>query len=224
MTTMRGQPILRRTIVGLAATLSAAVTGVLIGSAIGVVEGHRMAPWMIARATGISAYLLLVLLVVLGLLLSHPSRTRIARPNPATRIRLHIVLAALTLALTIAHIVVLATDRFAGVGWRGASLPMQSAYRPVAVTLGVLGAWAGLVVGSTALLAGHLPQRLWWRVHKVAIVALLLVWLHGVLAGGDTPMLRWLYLSTGGLIAVVALSRYAARTPAEQIAHQEADR
>jgi len=224
MTTMRGQPILRRTIVGLAATLSAAVTGVLIGSAIGVVEGHRMAPWMIARATGISAYLLLVLLVVLGLLLSHPSRTRIARPNPATRIRLHIVLAALTLALTIAHIVVLATDRFAGVGWRGASLPMQSAYRPVAVTLGVLGAWAGLVVGSTALLAGHLPQRLWWRVHKVAIVALLLVWLHGVLAGGDTPMLRWLYLSTGGLIAVVALSRYAARTPAEQIAHQEPDR
>ena len=79
MTTMRGQPILRRTIVGLAATLSAAVTGVLIGSAIGVVEGHRMAPWMIARATGISAYLLLVLLVILGLLLSHPSRTRIAR-------------------------------------------------------------------------------------------------------------------------------------------------
>jgi len=224
MTTMRGQPILRRTIVGLAATLSAAVTGVLIGSAIGVVEGHRMAPWMIARATGISAYLLLVLLVVLGLLLSHPSRTRVARPSPATRIRLHIVLAALTLALTIAHIVVLATDRFAGVGWRGASLPMQSAYRPAAVTLGVLGAWAGLVVGSTALLAGHLPQRLWWRVHKVAIVALLLVWLHGVLAGGDTPMLRWLYLSTGGLIAVVALSRYAARTPAEQIAHQEADR
>ena len=224
MTTMRGQPILRRTIVGLVATLSAAVTGVLMGSAIGVVEGHRMAPWMIARATGISAYLLLVLLVVLGLLLSHPSRTRIARPNPATRIRLHIVLAALTLALTIAHIVVLATDRFAGVGWRGASLPMQSAYRPVAVTLGVLGAWAGLVVGSTALLAGHLPQRLWWRVHKVAIVALLLVWLHGVLAGGDTAMLRWLYLSTGGLIAVVALSRYAARTPAEQIAHQEADR
>jgi len=224
MTTMRGQPILRRTIVGLAATLSAAVTGVLIGSAIGVVEGHRMAPWMIARATGISAYLLLVLLVVLGLLLSHPSRTRVARPSPATRIRLHIVLAALTLALTIAHIVVLATDRFAGVGWRGASLPMQSAYRPVAVTLGVLGAWAGLVVGSTALLAGHLPQRLWWRVHKVAIVALLLVWLHGVLAGGDTAMLRWLYLSTGGLIAVVALSRYAARTPAEQIADRGADR
>ena len=224
MTTMRGQPILRRTIVGLAATLSAAVTGVLIGSAVGVVEGHRMAPWMIARATGISAYLLLVLLVVLGLLLSHPLRTRIARPSPATRIRLHIVLAALTLALTIAHIVVLATDRFAGVGWRGASLPMQSAYRPVAVTLGVLGAWAGLVVGSTALLAGHLPQRLWWRVHKVAIVALLLVWLHGVLAGGDTAMLRWLYLSTGALIAVVALSRYAARTPAEQIAHREADR
>jgi hypothetical protein len=48
--------------------------------------------------------------------------------------------------------------------------------------------------------------------------------LHGALAGGDTAMLRWLYLSTGGLVAAVALSRYAARTPAEQIAHRQADR
>lgn len=224
MTAFRGQSALRGTIVGLAATLSATVTGVLIGTSIGVVEGNRMAPWILARATGISAYVLLVLLVLLGLLLSHPWRTRVARPGPATRIRLHIVLAALTLAFTIAHIVILATDRFAGVGWRGVSLPLQSSYRPAAVTLGVLGAWAGLVVGCTAVLAGHLPRRLWWRLHKVAIVALLLVWLHGVLAGGDTVTLRWLYLSTGGLIAVVALSRYAARTPAEQIARLERQR
>jgi predicted ferric reductase len=224
MTTVRSQAVLRGTIVGLATTLSAAVTGVLIGTAVGVVEGNRMAPWIVARATGISAYLLLVLLVLLGLLLSHPWRTRVARPSPSARIRLHIVVAALTLAMTIAHIVVLATDRFAGVGWQGASLPMQSSYRPTAVTLGVLGAWAGFAVGSTAVLAGHLPRRLWWRVHKVAIVALLLIWLHGVLAGGDTAVLRWLYLSTGGLIAIVALSRYAARTPPEQIAHLEGDR
>jgi predicted ferric reductase len=224
MTAVRSQSVLRGTIVGLATALSAAVTGVLIGTAIGVVEGNRMAPWIVARATGISAYLLLVLLVLLGLLLSHPWRTRVARPSPSTRIRLHIVLAALTFALTIAHIVVLATDRFAGVGWWAAVRPMQSSYRPAAVTLGVLGAWAGLVVGSTAVLAGHLPRRLWWRVHKVAIVALLLIWLHGVLAGGDTAVLRWLYLSTGGLIAAIALSRYAARTPAEQIAHLEGDR
>jgi hypothetical protein len=37
-------------------------------------------------------------------------------------------------------------------------------------------------------------------------------------------MLRWLYLSTGDLVAVLALSRHAARTPAEQIAHRQADR
>jgi hypothetical protein len=198
--------------VALAGTLSVGSAGVLVGIAGGSVSHNRMAPWIIGRAAGISAYLLLVALVLVGLLLSHPWRTRLRRPS----IRFHIVLSVLTLALTVLHVIVLATDRFAGVGWLGAALPMRASYRPVPVTLGLIGAWAGLLAGITATLAGHLPARAWWPIHKVAVASLLLVWLHGVLAGGDTHALRWIYLGTGLLVAAVAALRYTARTPADR--------
>lgn len=197
---------------------SCGVSGAVIGSAFHAVTGNRMAPWIIGRAAGISAYLLLFGLVMLGLALSHPWRSRIARPSPVTRIRLHIALALFTLAFTALHVVVLATDRYAGVGWWGAALPMRASYRPAAVTLGLIGLWSGLLAGITAALAGRLPARAWWPIHKVAAAALILVWLHGVLAGGDTDALRWMYVGTGAATVALALSRYGARTPADLVA------
>ena len=207
----------RATGVALAAMASVGATGALVGAAAGSIRGNRMAPWIIGRAAGVSAYLLLVALVLLGLLLSHPWRSRLRRPSHPARVRLHVVLAVLVLVLTTLHVIVLATDRFAGVGWWGALLPMRASYRPVPVTLGLIGAWIGLLAGITAALAGHLPARAWWPIHKVAVASLVLIWLHGVLAGGDTHALRWIYLSTGLVVGAVAVSRYAARTPADRI-------
>lgn len=193
--------------------LSAALSGWLVGTTAVAVSGNRNAPWIIGRAAGLSAYLLMVLLVATGLVLSHPRRARLRRPGPAARIRLHVGLAVFTLALTLLHVVVLATDSYAGVGWRGALVPMGSTYRPVPVTLGVIALYAGLLAGLTAELAGHrLGARVWWPVHKLAAVALLLAWGHGVLAGIDTPALLWLYLSTGAAVLVLAVWRYTART------------
>lgn len=201
-----------------AVTISGAVTGALVGTAYQSVAGNRMAPWIIGRAAGVSAYLLLVALVLLGLLLSHPSRSRLRRPGPAARIRLHVALAVCTMALVVLHIVVLATDRFAGVGWWGALVPMRASYRPIGVTLGLVGLWSGLLSGVTAALAGRLSARVWWPIHKIAAIALVLLWLHGVWAGGDSDALRWLYALTGAAVVVVAVSRYAARTSADKIA------
>ncbi|HET8979501.1 MAG TPA: hypothetical protein VFN87_15160, partial [Solirubrobacteraceae bacterium] len=170
-----------------AVVASTGLTSALIGRAVIQVSGNRMAPWIIARAAGVCSYVLLVVLVLTGMVLSHPWRSRVRRPSTAFRIRLHIALAAFTLAFTALHVVVLATDRYAGVGWVGALLPMHASYRPVATTFGLVGAWSGLLAGITAGLAGRLRPWLWWGIHKVAAVSLVLVWLHGVLAGGDTP-------------------------------------
>jgi len=201
----------------LAIMLSAGVSSALVGWSAHAVSGNRMAPWIIGRAAGISAYLLLVVLVLFGLLLSHPWRARMRWPNAVTRIRVHIVVSVFTLAFTVLHVVVLATDRYAGVGWPGALMPMQSGYRPVATTLGLIGLWSGLLAGITAAFAGRLPLRLWWPIHKAAVLSLVLIWLHGVFGGGDSHALLGMYLVTAGLIAAVALSRYTARTPADQV-------
>jgi hypothetical protein len=196
----------------LAVLASGAVTGALVGFVVARVTGDRMAPWILGRASGVCAYLLLVALVLLGISLSHPRRADRGR-SAMTRMRAHIVLSLLTLALTALHVVVLATDRYAGVGWWGAALPMGAQYRPLPVTLGVVGAWVGLLAGLSAAAAGRLPRRAWWPLHKVAAVSLVLIWLHGVYAGSDTPVLLGMYVATGLLVAGAAVERYATRRP-----------
>lgn len=194
-------------------TAASGVTAWLVGRTFQSVAGDRMAPWLIGRASGVSCYLLLVALVAVGLGLSHPWRTKLRRPSSATRIRIHISLAVFTLALLVLHVVVLATDSYAKVGWAGALLPMKSEYRPVPVTLGVIGAYAGLLAGLTAVLAGRWARRIWWPVHKVSIVTLVLVWGHAVFTGVDTKALLGMYIGSAALIIALAIWRYRAHAP-----------
>jgi len=141
----------------------------------------------------------------------------VRRPGPAFRIRVHVSLAVFTLAFTVLHIVALASDRYAGVGWRGALVPGLASYRPLPVTLGVIGLYAGLLAGVTAAAAGRFAGRVWWPIHKVAILSLVLVWVHGVLAGSDTPALLVMYVTSGAAVIVLAVSRYTARTRSDQV-------
>lgn len=196
---------------------SAAMTSWLVGTGVRAVAGDRMGPWILGRAAGITSYLLVVALVLMGLLLSHPARARIRRPSSAVRIRTHVSLSVFALVFTVLHVVVLATDKYAGVGWWGAFVPMGASYRPLPVTLGVIGLYAGLAAGITAALAGRVSRRVWWPIHKVAIVALALVWVHGILAGIDTPLLVSLYVVTGGLVVGVAVSRYVTSAPRGEV-------
>ena len=165
---------------------------------------------LLARSAGITSYLLLVLLVLSGLMLSHPWSSRWRRPSPAVRIRAHVSLAAVTLAFTTVHVVMWATDDDGGVGWWGALVPWGSSFRPFYVTLGVLGLYTGLLAGVTASLAGRLAMRVWWPIHKVSVVALMLVWVH-TLGGLDAPALVIVYVVTGLLLVAVAATRHAAR-------------
>jgi len=196
-----------------ALTLSASATGVIIGSVARSLAHNRMAPWILARAAGITSYFLLLALVLLGMSLSAASRDR-RRRTTIGRIRVHVTLAALTLAFTVGHVVALATDTYAGVGWRGVVVPMGASYRPVATTLGVIWLWSGLIAGVTAALAGRLPRRLWWPIHKVAVVSLVLVWFHGLLGGSDSSTLRWMYVSSGLVVLLMAGVRYRPRRQA----------
>jgi hypothetical protein len=198
-------------------TVSAVLTSWLVGIGVQSIAGDKMAPWILGRAAGITSYLLLVGLVLFGLVLSHPARARWRRPSSATRIRVHVSLSVFTLVFTVLHIVVLATDKYAGVGWWGAFVPLGSSYRPVPVTLGVIGLYAGLAAGLTAAFSGRIARRVWWPVHKVAVVSLVLVWLHGVLAGIDTPALLSMYVITGLAVLVLGVSRYTTPTARDRV-------
>ncbi len=194
----------------LAIATSSALSAGFAGTAIARLAPSDMAPWLLGRASGLCAYLLIWGLVAYGLWLAHPWSARPGGRRRVAHLRIHVSLAAFTLAFTVLHVVALATDPFAHVGWRGALLPGFSAYRPFAVSLGILGLYAGMSAGVTAAAAGRFARRLWWPVHKVAATAFVLVWTHGVLAGTDAPLLLVGYLVTGGAVFALAVSRYLA--------------
>ena len=179
--------------------------------------GHTTAHWVLGRAAGLTSYVLLLALVTTGILLAHPWARHLTLPSARTRLALHAGLATYTLVFTVLHVVVLATDPWAKVGWVGALLPMASRYRPVPVSLGVIAVWAGLLTGLTARFAGRFVGRLWWPLHKLAAALLALVWAHSVLAGSDVVALRAFYLGTGCAVVALAVTRYAARTAADEV-------
>ena len=85
------------------------------------------------------------------------------------------------------------------------------------VTLGVIGLYAGLAAGLTAAFSGRFARRVWWPVHKVAVVSFVLVWLHGVLAGIDTSALLGMYVITGLAVLILGVSRYTTPTARERV-------
>lgn len=165
--------------------------------------------WVMSRSTGIAAYVTLWLSSVFGLFVSHPDAHKWTLVNLATRLRLHIGLAITALFFTVMHLVVLAVDSYAKVGWLGALLPMQSEYRPVPVTFGVVAFWGMVIVAVSAGLSNtRLFQRSWLWMHRISISFFALAWFHGLLSGTDAPDLLVLYLSTGVFIVIFAVWRY----------------
>jgi hypothetical protein len=191
---------------------------VAVAVAAGVVAARLVAPtihgryflWVSGRALGLAAYLTLTALVLLGTWLRHPWRLRHPLLHGESRLRVHALLAVATLVLVAGHVVSLAADRYAGVGWVGAFVPGQSHYRTTAVAIGVVALFVLVVVGASAGLAGRRGTRHWLAVHRWAALIFVAVWSHGVFAGTDTPRLRVLYAATGFAWVVVVATRVAA--------------
>jgi predicted ferric reductase len=167
----------------------------------------QMRLWLAGRATGITAYLLLTGQVVFGLILSHPVNQSTWKLSKRL-FQWHENLLVFVLAFLAAHIVSLILDPYAGVGLGGAFIPGLSSYRTSPVALGTLGLYALLVTGLTARYTKLLPPGFWLKLHRFAIVALVLAWMHGMLAGSDATALQPMYVATGTLVLLATAYRY----------------
>lgn len=167
----------------------------------------EMRIWLVARAAGITAYLLLTAIVAFGLVLSHPvnqSTWKLSR-------RLfpwHENLLMFVLAFIVAHVVSLVLDPYAGVGPLAIILPGLSSYRSTEVALGALAFDALIITAVTARYTKLLPRGMWLKIHRLSIVIWGLSWAHGILAGTDTDALVPLYVVTGLAIVAAAAYRY----------------
>ena len=163
--------------------------------------------WLAARATGITAYLVLTFVVALGLILSHPVNQSTWKLSKRL-FPWHENLFVFVTAFVVVHVVALVLDPYAGVGIGGAFLPGLSSYRTVPVALGNVALYALLISALTARYTKLLPAGVWLKLHRGSLLIWAVGWAHGILAGTDTGPIAPLYVGTGLLMVVAAAYRY----------------
>ena len=127
--------------------------------------------WLAARATGITAYLVLTLVVALGMILSHPVNQSTWKLSKRL-FPWHENLFVFVVAFVLVHVVALVLDPYAGVGIGGAIVPGLSSYRTVPVALGNLALYALLIAALTARYTKLLPPGVWLKLHRGSLVGL----------------------------------------------------
>ncbi|OLZ10371.1 hypothetical protein [Sulfobacillus thermosulfidooxidans] len=161
--------------------------------------------WLLARATGIGAYSLLTIVVIMGIGMSHPVWKRHLNRRFFVW---HRGLALSVLALIALHGLSLALDRYAHVGWTGLLVPGFSHYRPYGVAFGVIAAEGLVLVSLSAYLAQNFGRLKWMTVHRGALLMWVLVLIHGLWSGSDTRALALFYEASAGLVGMAVILRY----------------
>jgi len=163
--------------------------------------------WIVLRAAGVGAYLMLFASVAWGLVATTSVMGK--KVAKATAISVHQFIATVALVLLGLHLGGLLIDRFVKFSVSDLLIPMHSSYRPVAVAFGVVAMYATVTVLTSSWTRKHLSTKAWRTIHLLAVPAFALSMLHGVFAGTDTvhPWMWWIYVSTGGLLVFLLIVR-----------------
>ena len=165
--------------------------------------------WYVTRASAMIAWVVLVISVIWGILLS----TRIFRKfdNPAWLLDLHRWLSGIAVSMTALHMFSLYMDSYAPFSIQDLFIPFHSTYTKfpqlggLPVALGVICAYLLIAVQSTSLIMRLLPRKFWKGIHYTSYVVVLLVSFHAGWTGTDTR--AWLYRIVA--IALIMLTTVA---------------
>uniref|UniRef100_A0A7C5RT27 Ferric oxidoreductase domain-containing protein n=1 Tax=Thermomicrobium roseum TaxID=500 RepID=A0A7C5RT27_THERO len=148
--------------------------------------------WYLARSSGVVAYILLWMSLVLGVLLSTKTASRWL--GQQVSLELHRFSSALMVVFATFHVVVLLGDQWIRYTIWQVVIPFASEqYRPFWVGLGQIGFYAALAVYGSFWLRKFLTTRGWRLLHYAGFVVFVLLTLHGLYAGTDAETLRPLY-------------------------------
>jgi predicted ferric reductase len=190
------------------ATIAWAVGGVAAGATLALLVLPHVMPalsstqpktwWYLSRASGLVAYALLALSMMLGLLLS----TRFAKgwPGAATAFGLHEHASVLGLSFALFHAIVLLGDRHTPFTVAQLVLPFGAAYRPVALGLGQLAFYGAVLLVGSFYVRKRIGQRAWRILHFASFAVFALALGHGLLAGTDRSVMLAGILPVAGVV------------------------
>jgi DMSO/TMAO reductase YedYZ heme-binding membrane subunit len=167
--------------------------------------------WLLARASGLTAYGLLTGSILAGLVLKSKPFGRALKPAPTMDV--HRFLALLGLGMLTLHGATLLADRTLHMPLSGLFVPGASSYRPAAVAAGVVAAELMALVYVSFFLRRWIGARSWRRLHWATYFVFLLATVHGFASGTDStqPWARDLYLGAVGAVAFATAWRALGR-------------
>ena len=163
--------------------------------------------WIVARATGVAAYIALCLSILSGIAL-RTSVLDFLATNRALR-SLHDFMTWVWIPLGLAHAGSLLLDKTAQITPLDLVVPFQVSYAPLAIGLGTLSLDIVLVITVTSWLRRRLDDRLWRWIHRSSYVAFVTLFLHALLSGTDfsSPLISSISWSAALGIGLLAASR-----------------
>jgi methionine sulfoxide reductase heme-binding subunit len=172
---------------------------------------HDPTFWLLARATGLAAYVLLTVSVLAGLVVKSRPFGRAIKPASATQ--LHRTLALLSLSALALHGLTLVLDASVDIGLGALLVPGLAPYKPLWTGVGVLAGELMLAVYVSFGLRKRIGIKNWRRLHYTTYLAFAGATAHGVMAGTDSgqPWVIGLYL--GAIGAVAAATAWRAFVP-----------
>lgn len=167
--------------------------------------------WLLARASGLTAYLLLTASVLAGLVLKSRPFGRALRPAAVTD--LHRFLSLLGLGALAIHGLTLVLDHAVPIGLRELLLPGVAGYRPLWTGAGVVAGELMALIVASFWLRRLIGTRTWRRLHWLTYATFALATAHGLAAGTDSSRPWALGLYVGAVGAVSAATAWRILVP-----------
>jgi hypothetical protein len=166
--------------------------------------------WILARASGFTAYALLTASMLMGLLVkSRPFRSL----KPAATTDLHRFLSMLAIGAIAVHGITLVLDQAVPLSIQALVIPGVAAYEPLWTGIGVAAAELMVLIIASFPLRRLIGAKRWRLLHWAAYAVFATATAHGIAAGTDTREPWALALYGGSLAAVTAAAAWRALIP-----------
>lgn len=180
--------------------------------------------WLVSRASGIVALVLISATVLFGLAMAARVISRPALKRLSARLHEHLALVAI--AAIGVHGVALLGDHWLKPGWRGITIPFALNYRPGFTGAGIIAGYLAVLLGPSFYLRRRIGTRRWRSVHRTIVVVWLLAAAHALGAGTDAQKLwlRAIALAPSVPVVYLLVLRLAPRRSAKEAPHRSDER
>jgi methionine sulfoxide reductase heme-binding subunit len=168
--------------------------------------------WILARASGLTAYTLLTGAVLAGLVVKSRPFGRALRAASATDT--HNFLSLLALVAVGVHGLALVLDSTVKIGPAALLVPGAASYRPLWTGAGVVAAELAALIVLSFRLRRRIGGKAWRRLHWLTYGVFAAAAAHGIGAGSDVshPWVSGLYIGSVGAVAAATAWRALTRT------------